>query len=69
MKNSYTLTDSTVMGMTHMKDVMIRGNNIYFLGDDTTNEAGTISLIKYSIPLPEEKKKIKKPELDQIKVH
>jgi hypothetical protein len=66
MKNSFALTDSTVMGMTHLKQVLIKNNSIYYLGDDASGEAGTITLIKYSIPVPEEKK-IRKPQLDQVK--
>jgi hypothetical protein len=49
---SWAYTDSTVVGLTHIRDIVVHANSIFFLGDDNSNETGTISIFKYDlIPL------------------
>ena len=40
-------SDSTVYGLAHMTYIEVDGNDIYFLGDDTGDASGTISIFKY----------------------
>ena len=41
--------DSTVAGLSHMLDYRVRGNKLYFLGDDTGEATGTITLFCYQL--------------------
>jgi hypothetical protein len=43
----WSFSDSTVYGLAHMKDIAVDGNAVYFLGDDTGDASGTISVFKY----------------------
>ncbi len=41
--------DSTIAGLSHMLDYRVRGNKLYFLGDDTGEATGTITLFCYQL--------------------
>ena len=41
--------DSSVAGLSHMLDYKVKGNKIYFLGDDTGEATGTIILFCYQV--------------------
>lgn len=53
--------DSTVFGVSHIIKIRIRGNEVYFLGDDAGNATGTITLMKYSINIPKPERKRPEP--------
>lgn len=44
----FTMRDDVLVSLLRIKDVLLSGRDIYFLGDDATENAGTISLSKYS---------------------
>jgi hypothetical protein len=41
--------DSSITGLSHMVDYKVRGNKLYFLGDDTGEATGTIILFCYEL--------------------
>jgi hypothetical protein len=53
----YTFRDEVLISLLRIKDVFLSGRDIYFLADDATDNAGTISVTHYQ--MPEEPKKIK----------
>jgi hypothetical protein len=55
----WSYSDSTVYGLAHITNVEFKDNGVYFLGDDTGDATGTISIFKYILN-PEIQKK-KKP--------
>jgi outer membrane protein assembly factor BamB len=54
----YTFKDEGLVSLLRIKDVLLNGRDIYFLADDATDNAGTISVSRYQ--MPEEPKKISK---------
>lgn len=60
-----TFNDDVLISMLRIKDVLLAGRDLYFLGDDATDHAGTISLVKYSFP--EEPKPIQKIQIKKKK--
>ena len=61
-KTIFSMHDDVLISLLRIKDVLLAGRDIYFLGDDTTENAGTISIAKYSFPEPPKKKsKVSKP--------
>jgi hypothetical protein len=54
----YKFHDDALISLLRIKDVLLTGRDIYFLADDATDNAGTISVSRYQ--LPEEPKKISK---------
>lgn len=56
-KTVYTFRDEVLISLLRIKDVFLTGRDIYFLADDATENAGTISVSRYL--MPEEPKKIK----------
>jgi hypothetical protein len=55
---NYEFHDDVLISLLRIKDVLLAGRDIYFLGDDATENAGTLSVAKYSFP--EELKKTQK---------
>ena len=55
-KSQFALQDSVLISLLRIKDVLLTGRDIYFLGDDATNHAGTLSVVKYSFPEEPKKK-------------
>ncbi len=55
---SWSFSDSSVYGLAHITDIFVSGGAIYFLGDDTGDATGTISVFKY-ILAPEVKQVMK----------
>ena len=53
----YAFRDEALISLLRIKDVFLAGRDIYFLADDATDNAGTISVSRYQ--MPEEPKKIK----------
>lgn len=45
----WSYADSSVAGLSHMLDYRVRGNKVYFLGDDTGEATGTITLFCYQV--------------------
>ena len=61
-KTTFSMHDEVLISLLRIKDVLLAGRDIYFLGDDATENAGTISIAKYSFPEPPKKKsKVSKP--------
>ncbi|MCX6275635.1 MAG: hypothetical protein NTV09_10565 [Bacteroidetes bacterium] len=61
-KTTFSMHDDVLISLLRIKDVLLAGRDIYFLGDDATENAGTISIAKYSFPEPPKKKsKVSKP--------
>jgi len=55
--------DDVLISLLRIKNVLLAGSDIYFLGDDATENAGTISIVKYSLPeVPKNKPKVSKPK-------
>jgi len=54
----YQFRDEVLISLLRIKDVLLTGRDIYFLADDATDNAGTISVSRYQ--MPEEPKKITK---------
>jgi len=54
----YKFHDEVLISLLRIKDVLLTGRDIYFLADDATDNAGTISISRYQ--LPEEPKRISK---------
>lgn len=52
-------SDPTVYGLSHITFIETVGNDIYFLGDDTGDATGTISVFKYVIKSHDKNEKIK----------
>ncbi len=48
--------DSSIAGLSHMVDYRVRGNKLYFLGDDTGEATGTIILFCYQLKKEPSKK-------------
>lgn len=44
---SYCYVDSTVMGISSMRNIIHRQNRIYFLGDDAGEATGSVSVLTY----------------------
>lgn len=65
-KNKLEYTDNSLYSLIRIKDIQMIGKDIYFLGDDATDAAGTITLAKYSFP-EEPKKKQPIPTSNLIK--
>lgn len=58
----YSYQDSILISLLRIKDVLLTGRAIYFLGDDATSNAGTISVVKYMLPEePKKKTKVTNP--------
>jgi hypothetical protein len=60
----WVFADSTITGIAHIISCQFKNKNVYFLGDDTGDATGTISIFKYSLSvipavLKKEKKKKK----------
>ncbi len=55
-KISWSYSDSTVYGLAHITDIELKGDDVYFLGDDTGDATGTISIFKYTLLAPADKK-------------
>ncbi len=55
--------DSSVYGLSHMLDYRVRGDKLYFLGDDTGAATGTITLFCYQL----KKEPANKPKGSSIK--
>ena len=55
----WTFSDSTIYGLSHITYIIMSGSKIYFLGDDTGDATGTISIFTYNIQ-QSEKIEIKK---------
>lgn len=53
---TFSMHDDVLISLLRIKDVLLAGRDIYFLGDDATENAGTISIAKYSFPEPPKKK-------------
>jgi hypothetical protein len=51
---SWTFSDSTVFGLAHITYVQVKDYTIYFLGDDTGDATGTISVFQYILTPPQE---------------
>jgi len=67
---TWSFADSTIYGLAHITFVEMRGNDVYFLGDDTGDATGTISIFKYSLireEKVEEKTEIKSPPVKKKK--
>jgi hypothetical protein len=45
----WTFSDSLVYGLSHILTIASKGNNVYFLGDDTGEANGTIRVFKYKL--------------------
>jgi hypothetical protein len=61
-KTIFSMHDDVLISLLRVKDVLLTGRDIYFLGDDATENAGTISIAKYSFPEPPKKNsKVSKP--------
>jgi hypothetical protein len=65
---TWTYADTTINGLAHITWVEMKGNDIFFLGDDTGDATGTINVFKYTMireeknkEVIEEKEEIKKP--------
>jgi hypothetical protein len=54
----YSFRDEVLISLLRIKDVLLTGRDIYFLADDATDNAGTISVSRYQ--MPEELKKLSK---------
>ena len=57
----WSFADSTIYGLAHITNIQVVGDEIYFLGDDTGDATGTISIFKYVLKEEDKIKKIKKP--------
>ncbi len=49
-KTRYTFHDPVLISLLRIKDVLLAGRDVYFLGDDAAEIVGTISVVKYSFP-------------------
>ena len=49
LKLQWMFADSTVSGLSHIVAIQAKGNGVYFLGDDTGEANGTISVFKYTL--------------------
>ncbi len=54
---NWTFSDSTVYGLAHITHIEVVDDNVYFLGDDTGDATGTISVFKYLLNPESQKKK------------
>jgi hypothetical protein len=54
----WTYSDSTVFGLAYITQIELVGDNLFFLGDDTGDATGTISVFKYMLNPEAQKKKI-----------
>ena len=60
---NYEFHDDVFTSLLHIKDVLLSGREIYFLGDDATENAGTISVVKYALPdMPKSRPGTTKPK-------
>lgn len=66
-KITWSFADSTVYGLAHITHVEVKGNDIFFLGDDTGDATGTISILKYALKIPDIEKEKKIPSVKQKK--
>ncbi len=67
---SWTYSDTTIYGLTFITFTEMHGDDIFFLGDDTGDATGTISIFKYTLAKeekPDEVKEIKEPEKVPVK--
>lgn len=64
---TWTFSDSTISGIANITSIETSGNDVYFLGDDTGDATGTISIMKYSLILPEKGNNKKNPPLKKKK--
>lgn len=53
----WEFADSTVYGLAHIVKVKTHDSSVYFLGDDTGDATGSISVMNYNLVLDAEKKK------------
>lgn len=60
---TFVYHDPLLMSLLRIKDVLLTGRDIYFLGDDATENAGTISVARYSLPeVPKNKPRVTNPK-------
>jgi hypothetical protein len=43
----YFYVDSSIHGIAYIRDVVVDGDHVYFIGDDVGEANGTISVISY----------------------
>jgi hypothetical protein len=54
----WEFTDETVSGLAHIVDVKFKNSTVYFLGDDTGEAFGAISVYAYALEIMPEKSKL-----------